>query len=65
MIDIQLLRKDIGTIAAKLKTRNFDLDVAVFNDMEAQRRQLQTATEEMQAKRNKTKQKLKRIKAKE
>ena len=52
MIDIQLLRKDIGTIAAKLKTRNFDLDVAVFNDMEAQRRQLQTATEEMQAKRN-------------
>ncbi len=52
MIDIQLLRKDIGTIAAKLKTRNFDLDVAAFNDMEAQRRQLQTATEEMQAKRN-------------
>lgn len=52
MIDIQLLRKDIGTIAAKLKTRNFDLDIAAFNEMEAQRRQLQTATEDMQAKRN-------------
>ena len=52
MIDIQLLRKDIGAVAAKLKTRNFDLDVDAFNDMEAQRRQLQTATEEMQAKRN-------------
>ena len=52
MIDIQLLRKDIGVVAAKLKTRNFDLDIDAFNDMEAQRRQLQTATEEMQAKRN-------------
>lgn len=52
MIDIQLLRKDIGTIATKLKTRNFDLDIAAFNEMEAQRRQLQTATEDMQAKRN-------------
>ena len=52
MIDIQLLRKDIDAVAARLKTRNFDLDVAAFNEMEAQRRQLQTATEEMQAKRN-------------
>ncbi len=52
MIDIQLLRKDIDAVAARLKTRNFDLDVAAINEMEAQRRQLQTATEEMQAKRN-------------
>ncbi len=52
MIDIQLLRKDIDTVAAKLRTRNFDLDITAFNDMEAQRHQLQTATEEMQAKRN-------------
>ncbi len=52
MIDIQLLRKDIDAVAAKLKTRNFDLDVAAFNEMEAQRRRLQTATEDMQAKRN-------------
>ena len=52
MIDIQLLRKDIASVAAKLKTRNFDLDIAAFNEMEATRRQLQTETEDMQAKRN-------------
>ncbi len=52
MIDIQLLRKDINTIAAKLKTRNFDLNIATFNELETQRRQLQATTEEMQAKRN-------------
>ena len=52
MIDIQLLRKDIASVATKLKTRNFDLDIAAFNEMEATRRQLQTETEDMQAKRN-------------
>lgn len=52
MIDIQLLRKDINTIAAKLKTRNFDLNIDTFNELETQRRQLQATTEEMQAKRN-------------
>ena len=52
MIDIQLLRKDIDAVAARLKTRNFELDVATFNTLEAKRRQLQTQTEEMQARRN-------------
>ena len=52
MIDIQLLRKDIDAVAARLKTRNFELDVATFNALETQRRQLQTQTEEMQARRN-------------
>ena len=52
MIDIQLLRKDIDAVAARLKTRNFKLDVATFNALETQRRQLQTQTEEMQARRN-------------
>ena len=52
MIDIQLLRKDIDAVAAKLETRKFELDVATFNALEAQRRQLQTQTEEMQARRN-------------
>ena len=52
MIDIQLLRKDIDAVAARLKTRNLELDVATFNALETQRRQLQTQTEEMQARRN-------------
>lgn len=52
MIDIQLLRKDIAQVAARLKTRNFDLDVEAFNQVEQKRRQIQSKTEELQAKRN-------------
>ncbi|HJV85576.1 MAG TPA: serine--tRNA ligase [Noviherbaspirillum sp.] len=52
MIDIQLLRKDIDSIAARLATRKFQLDVAAFNALEAERKQIQTRTEELQGKRN-------------
>jgi seryl-tRNA synthetase len=52
MIDIQLLRKDIDAVAARLASRKFVLDVAGFNALEAERKQLQTRTEELQGKRN-------------
>ncbi len=52
MIDIQLLRKDIDTVAARLATRKFQLDVAGFNALEAERKAIQTRTEELQGKRN-------------
>ncbi|WP_019141451.1 serine--tRNA ligase [Noviherbaspirillum massiliense] len=52
MIDIQLLRKDIDAVAARLATRKFQLDVAAFNALEAERKQIQTRTEELQGKRN-------------
>jgi seryl-tRNA synthetase len=52
MIDIQLLRKDIATVAARLAARKFQLDVAGFNAIEAERKALQTRTEELQGKRN-------------
>ncbi|MGL4767205.1 MAG: serine--tRNA ligase [Formosimonas sp.] len=52
MLDIQLLRKEIDTVAARLKTRGFDLDVAGFNALEAQRKAIQVRTEELQAQRN-------------
>ncbi|MES2105748.1 MAG: serine--tRNA ligase [Pseudomonadota bacterium] len=52
MIDIQLLRKDIDTVAARLASRKFQLDVATFNALEAERKQIQTRTEELQGKRN-------------
>ena len=52
MIDIQLLRKDIDSVATRLATRKFQLDVAAFNALEAERKQLQTRTEELQGKRN-------------
>ena len=52
MIDIQLLRKDIDNVAARLATRKFVLDVAGFNALEAERKAIQTRTEELQGKRN-------------
>ncbi|MBC7405307.1 MAG: serine--tRNA ligase [Cytophaga sp.] len=52
MIDIQLLRKDIDNVAARLATRKFQLDVASFTGLEAERKQIQIRTEELQAKRN-------------
>jgi seryl-tRNA synthetase len=52
MIDIQLLRKDIEGVAARLAARKFRLDVAAFNALEAERKQIQTRTEELQSKRN-------------
>src|SRR5579864_252969 len=52
MIDIQQLRKDIDTVAARLATRKFVLDVGAFNALEAERKQIQTRTEELQGRRN-------------
>jgi seryl-tRNA synthetase len=52
MLDISLLRKDIAGVAERLRTRPFELDVAAFNALEAERKQVQVATEELQARRN-------------
>ena len=52
MIDIQLLRKDIDSAAARLAGRKFQLDVATFTALEAERKQIQSSTEELQNKRN-------------
>ncbi|MDK3023041.1 serine--tRNA ligase [Cupriavidus taiwanensis] len=52
MLDIQLFRKDIDAVAQRLATRGYQLDVAAFQALEAERKQLQTQTEELQARRN-------------
>jgi len=52
MLDIQLLRSDIDTVAQQLATRGAALDTAVFTRMESERKQLQTRTQELPAKRN-------------
>ena len=52
MIDIQLLRKDITAVAERLAQRKFKLDVAAFNALEAERKAIQTRTEELQSQRN-------------
>jgi len=52
MLDINLLRKDVAEVAARLKTRGFDFDVAAFNALETERKAVQVETEALQAKRN-------------
>ncbi len=52
MIDIQLLRKDIASVAARLATRRYILDQAQFIALEEERKQIQISTETLQAKRN-------------
>lgn len=52
MLDIALLRKDIAAVAARLEMRGYMLDVAGFNALEAERKAVQTKTEELQARRN-------------
>ena len=52
MLDLQLLRKDIDAVAARLADRGFSLDTDAFRALEAERKAVQTQTEELQAKRN-------------
>ena len=52
MIDLAQLRKDAASVADRLAARGFELDVARFNALEAERKQVQTRTEELQARRN-------------
>ncbi|MDO8414131.1 MAG: serine--tRNA ligase [Gallionellaceae bacterium] len=52
MLDIQLLRNDLAGVADRLATRGFALDTAKFTQLESERKQIQTRTQESQAKRN-------------
>ncbi len=52
MLDPQLLRTDAAAVAEALEKRGFDLDVAAYERLENDRRQLQTQTEELQNERN-------------
>ena len=52
MLDPQLLRKDLESVKTRLATRKFELDTALFMQLESERKQLQGRTEELLAKRN-------------
>jgi seryl-tRNA synthetase len=52
MLDIQLLRKDAALVAGRLAARGFDLDAARFDALEAERKIIQTRTQEAQSRRN-------------
>ncbi|MBB2496306.1 serine--tRNA ligase [Aquipseudomonas ullengensis] len=52
MLDSKLVRTQLQDIADRLATRGFQLDVARFEALEAQRKSVQTRTEQLQAERN-------------
>jgi len=52
MLDIQLLRTNIDAVSERLATRGYTLDIATFQTLEAERKTLQTRTQELQASRN-------------
>src|SRR5246127_1477338 len=52
MLDVQLLRSDLGDVAARLATRGYSLDTSRFETAEAERKAIQMRTQALQAKRN-------------
>jgi seryl-tRNA synthetase len=52
MLDIQQLRNDLDTVAARLASRGKPVDLSEFQRLEAERKTLQTRTQELQASRN-------------
>src|SRR5438094_546741 len=52
MLDIQLLRKDLADVALRLRDRGYVLDTEKFERIEAERKAIQTRTQELQARRN-------------
>ena len=67
MLDISLLRKDLDSVVARLATRKNPqpyLDVEAFRRLEAERKTLQTRTEELQSQRNALSKQIGQLKAK-
>ncbi|TFY99753.1 serine--tRNA ligase [Ramlibacter rhizophilus] len=67
MLDISLLRKDLDAVVRRLEARKSPqpfLDVEAFRRLEAERKVLQTRTEELQAQRNQLSKQIGQLKAK-
>lgn len=64
MLDIQLLRKDLQIVTERLATRGFAFDVAAFQALESERKDVQTRTQELQARRNSLSKQVGMLKAK-
>ena len=67
MLDINLLRKDLDAVLAGLNARKSPqafLDLAGFTSLEAERKTIQTRTEELQARRNALSKQIGQLKAK-
>ena len=67
MLDINLLRKDLAAVVARLETRKTPqpfIDVARFESLESERKAIQVRTEELQARRNSLSKQIGQLKAK-
>jgi len=67
MLDINLLRKDLDSVVARLEARKTPqpyLDVEAFRALEAERKTIQSRTEELQAKRNQLSKQIGQLKSK-
>jgi seryl-tRNA synthetase len=64
MIDVQLLRTDLDSVAARLATRGYTFPRAEFLALETERKDIQTRTQDLQAARNATAKKIGQAKAK-
>ncbi|MFT3664624.1 serine--tRNA ligase [Piscinibacter sp.] len=67
MLDINLLRKDLAHVVARLEARKTPqpfLDVARFQSLEGERKAIQVRTEELQAQRNSLSKQIGQLKAK-
>ena len=63
MLDPQLLRSDIDTVAQQLKKKGFELDVSAYQSLEAKRKSLQVEAEQLQAKRTSLSKSIGKVKA--
>lgn len=52
MLDIQALRSDLDGVVSQLQRRGFEFDSARFTALEAERKTVQTRTQDLQSKRN-------------
>jgi seryl-tRNA synthetase len=64
MLDIQLLRSDMQSVAKRLADRGATLDLTEFERLEAERKSVQTQTEELQGRRNQLSKQVGQAKAK-
>jgi len=58
MLDIKLLRQDPEAIAAQLRKKRFDFDVARFRDLDNTRRKAETESQQLLAERNQASKKI-------
>ena len=52
MIDTNLIKTDSATVSDSLKSKNYELDLTIFEELEVNRKAVQIKTEALQAKRN-------------